>query len=319
MPWVVGVDEAGYGPNLGPFVMSVAAVHVPAEHANANLWKLLKHVICRAGEADDGRIVVDDSKEVYVHSAGVSRLERNVLPFLPDFQPQPIALEASWNDWCATPIETLHAEPWFQNGLQLPLQTPPAEAQQARARLFEMCQELQVRFAPVRAIAVFSSQFNELTNRHNSKAAVPAWTLQQLLHHLPQDEDGLPMRVFIDKLGGRNFYHPLLQTIFPDRLVMCRVESGRESTYHVIHHTGNCDVSFQPEADGRYLPVALASMVSKYLREVLMEGFNRFWRNHVPDLRPTAGYPGDSARFYKDIRAARKRLGIEHKVLWRSR
>ena len=29
MPWLMGIDEAGYGPNLGPFVMSAALFHVP--------------------------------------------------------------------------------------------------------------------------------------------------------------------------------------------------------------------------------------------------------------------------------------------------
>ena len=29
MPWIVGLDEAGYGPNLGPFVMSLVAFRVP--------------------------------------------------------------------------------------------------------------------------------------------------------------------------------------------------------------------------------------------------------------------------------------------------
>jgi hypothetical protein len=58
-------------------------------------------------------------------------------------------------------------------------------------------------------------------------------------------------------------------------------------------------------------------MFSKYLREILMREFNRFWQTHLPDLKPTAGYPGDSARYYAEIKPVAKRLGIPEAALWR--
>jgi hypothetical protein len=61
-------------------------------------------------------------------------------------------------------------------------------------------------------------------------------------------------------------------------------------------------VSFQTRAEERHLPVALASMVAKYIREVRMVSFNRFWTDRIPDLRPTAGYPQDAERFIRSIR-----------------
>ena len=60
-------------------------------------------------------------------------------------------------------------------------------------------------------------------------------------------------------------------------------------------------------------------MVSKYVRELLMGEFNHFWREQVPGLKPTAGYPGDSRRFYADIRPAAERLGLKKKLIWRRR
>ena len=74
-----------------------------------------------------------------------------------------------------------------------------------------------------------------------------------------------------------------------------------------------------PKADVEHFTVALASMISKYVRELLMGEFNRFWQTHVPGLEPTAGYPGDSRRFFKAIRPALLKLGIAKRAVWRSR
>ena len=60
-------------------------------------------------------------------------------------------------------------------------------------------------------------------------------------------------------------------------------------------------------------------MISKYVREVLMLEFNRFWQKQVPGLRATAGYPMDSTRFFDEIRPAVERLGMEVATVWRQR
>ena len=74
---------------------------------------------------------------------------------------------------------------------------------------------------------------------------------------------------------------------------------------------------FRPRADAGGGPVAVASMLAKYLREVCMRQFNRYWAGHVPGLKPTAGYPVDAKRFYADIRPAMAKLGVAEAAVWR--
>ena len=78
-------------------------------------------------------------------------------------------------------------------------------------------------------------------------------------------------------------------------------------------------ITFRPRADGDSVSVALASMLCKYLREVCMRQFNRFWAGHVPGIAPTAGYPLDANRFYAEIRPAMARLGLVADQVWRKK
>src|SRR5260370_38308815 len=82
MPWIIGIDEAGYGPNLGPFVMTSAACRVPDRLAGADLGRGLQGAVRRQPSAADGRILVEDSKIVYSTSRGLHDLELGVLAVL---------------------------------------------------------------------------------------------------------------------------------------------------------------------------------------------------------------------------------------------
>jgi len=78
-------------------------------------------------------------------------------------------------------------------------------------------------------------------------------------------------------------------------------------------------VAFLLGGESRSLPIALASMLAKYVRELHMALFNEFWAENVPGLKPTAGYPNDARRFLADIADARARLGIPDEILIRRR
>lgn len=94
---IAGIDEAGYGPTLGPLCVGMSAFALPdpqpsAPPATPDLWKLLDAAICRepgrGGKVDSrGRIAIADSKELKLSNSIRSahplvHLERGVLSFM---------------------------------------------------------------------------------------------------------------------------------------------------------------------------------------------------------------------------------------------
>jgi ribonuclease HII len=315
MAWVLGIDEAGYGPNLGPFVMTAVACQAP--DAQADLWQLLRPAVRRGSEPRDDRIVVDDSKVVYASGKGLAGLERGVFTTLGW---EPAFLSDLIVQLCPAAVQELTREAWFTGTSPLPVDTPAAELQQLRAGFEQTCRDAGVVGWWARSVVICPERFNSVVQAAGSKGAVLADGFVRLLSagvEATASEEVLS--VFVDKQGGRNTYAAQVQQALPGGMVMAVEERAERSTYRVQGLDRPMELLFEPRADTRRLCVALASMVSKYLRELFMAEFNGFWQKHVPGLQPTAGYPSDAPRFLEAIRPAAASLQIPEAAIWRQR
>jgi hypothetical protein len=320
MPWVVGIDEAGYGPNLGPLVQAAVGLYLP--DGDLAGWETLKPVARRCHEKADNRLLIDDSKKVYTRG-GLAALERSVSLLGPI---SGSVAELVRKTTSVAGLTEVSGEHWFQGDEALPL-TRSREEWWAEFESFEIkpgAAGARVYFT-MEARIVPTPRFNGICDESGSKATVLSRGLVGLLSTVTDNlrhaaEPRLDSLTFLcDKHGGRNFYAGMIQEAFPTGWVVAEKEGAAESRYRVEMLDRPVTVTFRPRADGASVAVALASMLCKYLREICMRQFNRFWATHVPGIAPTAGYPVDAKRFFEQIKPAMAKLGLTNDQVWRKK
>lgn len=316
MAWIIGIDEAGYGPNLGPFVMTSVACRVPDAELGKSLWRVLGKAVRRGEDPDDGRLLVDDSKVVYSTARGLLGLERGVHATLGNGGAK--ELHGWLGHYCAEGHAELSAEAWYRGDSAVPAEAGADELAELAGRFDGACSSAGVTAWRARCVVICPPRFNGLLDEAGTKGAVLAHGLAALLRRCEAESaDGDAVRFFVDKHGGRNAYAAFIQHALPRGVVLATEEGMARSVYRVHGLGRDVQLTFQPRADAEHFCVALASMASKYVRELCMAEFNRYWLERVPGLKPTAGYPGDAARFWKAIRPAADKMGLSESQLWR--
>jgi len=316
-----GIDEAGYGPILGPLCVGMAVFEVPAREPGApapDLWKLLSPAVCRTpAQTRRGAIAVADSKKLKLPNSSRTRhplmhLERGVLAFAA----QRAGLPETDADLMSSLGVRLERLEWYAGErLPLPLSTTADLVRISAAKLGGACDTSGVRVLDLCARTVDEATFNERLADGAGKAAVSFSAVAGLMARVWRSEacrtcadaESAP-RVVVDRQGGRIEYAGVLARALPDARVTILEESPRASRYELVSASGEdgpvrrMRVQFQMEAEQRHLPVALASMIAKLVRELAMERFNRYWCARVAELKPTAGYYTDGKRWLRDVR-----------------
>ena len=288
---ILGTDEAGYGPNLGPLVVSLTAWEAPSADVS-----FLSNLLKKEG------IDIGDSKKLY-RGGSLAVLETGVL----------------------VPLKSLKKDV-----------APMANNEEKIVRLsvsFEtILQRHRVRLLDMQYRSVEPEEFNQLLDRFDSKGTLLSHMTLRLiadqLEKLTNVGNSSPVLILCDKHGGRNRYLDILTEFFPGEFIHTIRESRDSSVYRLASEEKEPETrrSAVPGREFRFLakgeahlPIALASMLAKYHRERAMAQFNTFWKSHVPDLQPTAGYPEDAKRFRQQIAEAQQKLGIFDDQIWRKR
>ncbi len=320
---VIGLDEAGYGPLLGPLVVGAAAFRVAGARtrggagAASDLRARLGGLVCRAGERRRGEalpVVIDDSKEVKRRhgTEGLAPGVRFAAAASGRREPEDLG------DWLERfgdrPPAAFGADPWFEAPELARVPAGPLPADLRARCLLTGVEPLGTWVSPVTP-----AELNEAFAATGNKARVLFLTTLTLLVRVLQELPDEDVEVRLDREGSRLDYAAWLCDVFPFHGVEELEAPADEARYRLRDGARELRLSFVTKGDARHLEIGLASMAAKLTRELFLARFNAWFCARQPGLRPTAGYVEDGRRWLAEAAPVLERERIDLKRLVRSR
>ena len=319
MAVLVGIDEAGFGPLLGPLVVSSSTFSLPNNLLKTDLWQILRNSVGNRRKRLAGRMLITDSKKAYSRAAGIKHLERTVLGCLKCLGKEPGTLVELIELLCPSCLGRLSAYPWYQDTGNHCLSADAADKGIASAVLADDMASNDIELLDMKSYCLDVGYYNKMVASVRNKANVLFSATCRLIKSAFDNFEGDDLQIVADRQGGRIHYRRHLQRMFGDTEMKILCESPSDSSYEMRVGGKSMRLHFVVGADERFLPVSLASMVSKYLRELLVHNMNRYFIGFHSDLRPTAGYWKDGLRFIEDVKTNIPDLNVDMEQLVRSR
>lgn len=349
---VIGVDEAGYGPSMGPLVIAATAWWVPIALSTEQMAEAFADCFQPKPALPRGNFLsIGDSKKILVGKYGWPSLS---------LAAQWLLRESSRDESRGASIQGLLHEdwsrlqsvPWYRaltDGSHLPTHRYLGDADDSHSepkaiesvlavigpKISERLEKSGVKLLAVQARCVDEPEFNRMVSKSGNKSTVLSdlslALSKSIANHagvVAADLHGQSPRgplhprcieMFFDKHGGRNRYQAMLMNAFDGVWVETDCEGPKISAYRARWSDYDVHFSFRVGGDS-LIPSGAASVIAKWIRECAMASLNAYWEQEShKTIRPTAGYYVDALRFAKEIDATAMRLGISKEMWWRTK
>ncbi|MBN2716689.1 MAG: hypothetical protein JXX14_12615 [Deltaproteobacteria bacterium] len=289
---VIGIDENGLGPVLGPMVVTACAFRA-SSYNTQTFWTLADAAL----PADDSKVVFKQNKKV--------QAEQAVLKWLQLFNQSANDAVALY-DRVSRPLK--RPCPGQQQNMCRPAVS--LSVPQFGASVPKITDEINARFNTAgietltcAAFTVCPGTFNQtLKDKNLNKLKLDFLLMLQLTDHIRRLYPCESVLALCGKVGGTRCYLPWFEFAKVHDATPIHEEHD-ESRYAV---GTDFEIAFIKNSDALHLPVAVASMVGKYLRELQMTEINELL---LPGEKHVSGYRDTRTRAFIQ-RSAQKRLEL---------
>jgi ribonuclease HII len=298
---VIGVDENGLGPQLGPLVATAVALETP---------RYARRALCTRGLTlglTDSKAIGGFRRMRFIESVALALLKGGgaTVPASADGLLHRVWPDSHHRLRTCCPDDRTAQQCW---AVDLALPAFDGDVSYGEELLERLTGRTSLRIVDVQSRVACAGVLNAKLAAGTSKLTADLELFEDLIASA-QDRHGAPMLAICGMIGGIRDYASRLSRFEPARVQPLVGRRGQRR--YMVEGVG--EVRFEVGADARHLPVALASVVGKYVREICMRRIGEFYRIGNPALELVSGYHDPvTARFIEASEPSRRRLGIAH-------
>ncbi len=310
MTVLMGVDENGLGPRLGPLVVTAVTVRCDDESAVKIASGRPGRAFTRLGDSKDLVTHGDTSLGEAWARALLERI-RGARPATPAPALDLATPDDLFHALCIDTRDTLRARCPGTHGTQC--WGAKGEAFGAEPKLFESVrrdlgrlEKRGISILRVEVVAVCAERLNAAIDRGQSRFVVDLHSMERLVLSA-RAAAGEDLVATCGKVGGYDRYGEAFGPL--STRLHAVLEEGRARSEYQFPGVGR--VAFVRDADAGHLVVGMASLVGKWVRDLLMDRVVRYHQSVDPELPAASGYHDPvTTRFISQSALLRSQRGL---------